>query len=198
MKSKNTIKKATVALAATLVIALVTVLTVLPATAATGNVSVSGTNNAKITITIADSSSDFGTNLDPSGPDSNSPDSVSDYQGSSGNQGSYYVWKAAGSGNLITIKSNKAWNGMVAATENSGSSSSMTIASGALRHSEGSAPTSYSEAASATAFQTTAQSWKSSVAKGVNSYFHFYSLRVDWDDDPGTFSSTINYEVTQS
>jgi hypothetical protein len=35
------------------------------------------------------------------------------------------------------------------------------------------------------------------VAKGVNSYTHFYSLRVDWNDDPGTFSSTITYEVTQ-
>jgi hypothetical protein len=190
-------KKVLIALTAGVVVAVVAVATVIPAMAVSGNVTVSGTNNAKITISVEDTSAAFGTNLDPSGPDSNSSDSVVDFQGTTGNQGSYYVWKAGGSGNTITVKSNKSWNGTVAASENTGTSTSMTVASGAMRYAEAVVPTSYSDAAGGVAFQTTGQAWKSSVAKGVNSYTHFYSLRVDWNDDPGTFASTITYEVTQ-
>ena len=46
--------------------------------AETGGVSASGTNNAKLTVTIADSTADFGSNMDPSGLDSTSIDTVTD------------------------------------------------------------------------------------------------------------------------
>lgn len=199
MRTRNTIRKLGIAAAAMMVVAIIAIATILPATAETGNVSVSGTNNAKITVAVGDGSAEFGTSLDPSGADSNSSDSVVDFQGSSGNQGSYYVWQAGGgSGNVVTVKSNKPWDGTVQASENSGTSTSMTVASGVLRYAEGTAPASYSGCTNATAFQSTAQTWKSSVAKGKSTYAHFYCLRVDWDDDPGTFSSNVTYTVTQA
>jgi hypothetical protein len=167
-----------------------------PVSGETGTVTVSATNNAKITITIADTSAAFGTNLDPSGPASNSTDTVAVYTGSTGNQGAYYVWKSGGSGLTVTVRSNRSWNGTVQASENSGTAASMTVASGVLRWAE-TEPTSYSACSSATAFGTTAGTWKSNIAKGVNSYTLYYCLRVDWDDDPGTFSSTVTYTVTQ-
>src|SRR3712207_3305855 len=76
-----------------------------PANAVTGTVAVTGTNNQTITVSIADATAAFGTNLAPDGTDSNSSDSVLDYQGSSGNEGSYYVWRAAGSGLGVTVRS---------------------------------------------------------------------------------------------
>ena len=176
---------------------LASVLTSNLVSAETGGVSASGTNNAKITVTIADGTSDFGTNLDPEGTDSNSSDTVADQQGSTGNQGSYYVWSAAGSGLSVEVKSNKVWSGTVEASENAGTSTSMSISGGVMTYAE-SAPASYSDCSSATAFTTTAASWKTSVAKGKNTYTHYYCLRVDWDDDPGTFSSSVTYTATQS
>jgi hypothetical protein len=161
-----------------------------------GGVTASGTNNAKITVTIADASADFGSNLDPSGIDSNSSDTALDYQGSSGNQGSFYVWKSGGM--AVSVKSNKVWNGTVQAAENIGTSTSMSIASGVLTYVESSAPTTYAACSAGTAFATTASTWKSSVAKGSSAYTVYYCLRVDWDDDPGTFSSSITYTATQA
>ena len=166
--------------------------------AATGGVSASGTNNAKITVTITDAGSDFGSNLDPEGTNSASTDTVLDYQGSTGNQGSYYVWKAAGAGVNVEVKSNKVWNGTVEATENGGTATSMTVASGVLKYAETTEPTTYSACDSGTAFATTAATWKSSVAKGANTYTYFYCLRVDWSDDVGTFSSSVTYTATQA
>ena len=189
-----------IVLGAMLVAALVlAALPVNPAWAEVGAVTASGQNNAKITITIGDASADFGTNLDPEGTDSNStPDTVLDYQGSTGNEGSYYVWKAGGTGLSIGVKSNKVWNGTYEATENGGTATSMTIAGGVLLFSEGSEPTTYALCGAATAFTTTPTSWVSSVAKGKTTYTHYYCLRVDWDDDPGTFSSSVTYTVTQA
>ena len=168
------------------------------ADAETGGVSASGTNNAKLTVTIADPSSDFGANLDPTGTDSTSGDSVLDYQGSTGNQGSQYVWKAAGSGLTIDVASNKVWNGTAEATENAGTSASMTIASGVMKYVETTEPTSYSDCDAGTAFATTAATWKSSIAKGKSTFTYYYCMRVDWTDDPGTFSSSITYTATQA
>ena len=164
--------------------------------AETGGVSASGTNNAKLTVTIADATADFGSNMDPSGLDSTSTDTVTDVQGSTGNQGSYYVWKSGGMD--VTVQSNKVWNGTVVATENAGTSASLTIASGALRYVETTAPTSYADCSGGSAFATTAGTWKSSVAKGSNTYNMYYCLRVDWDDDPGSFSSSVTYSATQA
>jgi hypothetical protein len=170
-----------------------------PAWAAGGNVTASGTNNAKISITIGDGSADFGTNLDPEGTNSSSADTVLDYQGSTGNQGSYYVWKStSGTGLSIEVKSNKVWNGTYQAAENIGTATSMTIAGGALLFSEGSEPTTYALCGSANALTTLATAWKTSIGAGNNTYTHYYCLRVDWDDDPGTFSSMVTYTVTQA
>ena len=168
------------------------------ASAETQVIVASGTNVAKITVSIDDTSAAFGTNLDPGGTNSNSIDTVVDYQGAFGNQGSYYVWGASGSGATIAVKSNKVWSGTLDATENGGTASSMTILSGVLKYSEDVAPNSYATCGLATALTTAPASWKSSVAKGKYSYSHYYCLRVDWDDDPGTFSSTITYTVTQA
>lgn len=149
-----------------------------------------------ITITITDSTADFGTNLTPGGTVSSSTDVVASYTDSAG---AYYVWKAAGgSGLLITVDSNKAWGGSVLASENSGTSASMTIASGVLRWSDATAPTSYEACQTATAFRSTAQAWKSDVPRGEYSFTQFYCLRVDWTDDPGSFDSNVTYTVAQS
>ena len=168
------------------------------AAAETGGVSASGTNNAKMTVTISDATSDFGTSLDPNGTDSNSSDTVLDYQGSTGNQGTYYVWKSAGAGVDVTVKSNKVWSGTVDAAENAGTSTTMTIASGVLKFAETTAPTTYAGCGSATNFSAMPQTWKTSIGAGVNKYTSFYCLRVDWDDAPGTFSSSITYTATQA
>ena len=72
----------------------------------------------------------------------------------------------------------------------------MSTASGALRY-EDSAPASYAECASATAFTTSPVTWRTDVAPGVSAYTHYYCLRIDWTDDPGTFFSTVTYTVSQ-
>lgn len=167
-----------------------------PANAATGTVSVTATVNATITISIADTTAAFGTNLDPLGTDSNSSDGVFDFQsaGAPPATGSYYVWKTGGV--AITVGSNTTWNGTLSASANTGTSSSMTIASGVLRWKDGSAPASYSDCSSATSFNTAASTWKSAVPRGNTTYTTYYCLRDDWTDDPGTFISTVTYTAT--
>ncbi|MDP3062637.1 MAG: hypothetical protein Q8O40_05440 [Chloroflexota bacterium] len=199
MKKLNGLHRIAIGLGVAVVVGILVAVMAIPAGAASGGVSASGENQANITITLIDSTAGFGTNLDPSGTASNSSDTVVARAGSTGNQGAYYEWKAnGGDGLTIEVKSNKTWNGTMAASENSGTSSSMTVASGALRYAEGSEPTSYSACSSGTAFQSTAQTWKSNVAKGKSSYTQYYCLRVDWTDDPGTFVSNTTYTVTQA
>ena len=108
------------------------------ASAATAVVSVAGANNAVLTLTIGDPTADLGSNLDPDGTDSDSLDVVFDYQGSSKDQGTYYLWTPNGTGNNIEVKSNRAWNGTVVATENlgAGASDTITIESGAVESQE--------------------------------------------------------------
>jgi len=199
MKKLNGLHRIMIGIGVALVAGALVAVMANTAGAASGGVSASGTNNANITITLSDSTADFGTNLDPSGTASNSSDTVVARAGSTGNQGAYYEWKAnGGTGLSIEVKSNKTWNGTVQASENSGTSSSMTVASGALKYAEGSEPTSYAACAAGTAFATTAQTWKSNVSKGKSTYTQYYCLRVDWTDDPGTFASSTTYTVTQA
>ena len=162
--------------------------------AVTEAVTASGTNNAKITIAISDATAAFGTTLTPDGVASDSSDTVDAYTDAT--NGSYYKWSAAGSGVGITVKSNKVWDGTIEASENAGTSGDITVAGGSLKWAESDCA-SYAACDSTTAFETSPASWKSSVAKGVNSYNQWYSLRVRWTDDPGTFSSTVTYTVTQ-
>jgi len=155
------------------------------ARAESGTVGVEATSNAKITITINDATGNFGTTLEPEGETSNSTEVVG-IAGTSGNQGSYYVWKSStGTGLKVTVKSNKAWNGTIAASVNTGGASSMTIASGVLRYryyespATPAAPTSYADAADDTAFTTVAATWQSNHAKGATEFIFYYSLRLD-------------------
>lgn len=161
---------------------------------------VSAANNAHLTIVMSDATADLGTNLDPDGTDSNSVDLVYDYQGATGDQGTYYVWNPGDIGNKIEVRSNRVWNGSVMATENSGpgASQTMTISSGVLRYIEGNAPSSYDSCEAGTVLTPFPATWKTGVSAGRNIFVHFYCLRVDWDDAPGTFSSSINYTATQS
>jgi len=194
--SRITAHRGVVSLLAVLLAVTSVLATAAPAQAAQGTVTVTATVNAAITISLSKSSAPFGTTLEPGGTDSNSGDTVVDFQSSSSNQGSYYVWKAGGSGMTVTVQSNKTWNGTIAASENSGTSASMTIASGVLRYSS-SAPASYNEAANGAAFTTDPDVWQTNHPKGTSYFTFYYSLRVDWDDDPGTFASTVTYFVTQ-
>ena len=80
----------TIPIAIGIVLASFVASTGIPVKADTTGLIASAENNAALTVTVSDTSADFGTNLDPKGTDSNSPDVVNDYQGSSGNQGTYY------------------------------------------------------------------------------------------------------------
>jgi hypothetical protein len=176
---------------------LVTLAIAIPASAAqgTGSVTVQATNNAAITIAVSDGTADFGTNIDPLGTDSNSSDvnQVVDFQDASG---SYYVWRSnGGNGLTITVKSNKSWTGSVVATENTGTSKSMTVESGVLRF-RPTIPANYYDAALSQPFTLTSLSFEAAGTKGVHSYSHYYALRVSWADDPGTFVSSVAYSAT--
>jgi hypothetical protein len=165
-------------------------------TGGTGTVTVTATNNAELVMTIADTSAAYGTALQPDG--SGTGGEIGAVTGSSASQGAYYIWTPATVPNF-TVRSNKPWSGTVSASENptgSGASASLTVASGALRRCTA-APADYAAASSCTAFTTSAASWASSVAKGTSTYTHYVALRIDWNDDPGTFSSNVVYSVTQ-
>lgn len=185
------------ALIAAGVIAVPLLIAALPASAdpGSGSVSVQATNNSAITLSVSDGSADFGSNLDPLGTDSNSSDrgQVSDFQSDSG---SYYVWRSGGgNGVVVTVKSNKSWTGSVSASPNTGTSRSLTIESGALRYNT-SSPRDYWDAALSPAFSTSGTDFEVTGTKGVHTYNYFYNLRVNWDDDPGTLSSTVTYSAT--
>jgi hypothetical protein len=184
---------------AALAAALALVVASAPASADTGTVTVTATNNAKITMTIGSATANFGTALDPTGAGTGGQVGATAPSGT-GDQGVYYVWSPGGA--LVTVKSNKTWNGYAYASENSGSATSLSIASGALRF-DTSAPTAYSAASAASAFAIapstlpTTGNWQTNHANGTSSFSYDYLLRVDWTDDPGTFSSTVTYTATQ-
>ncbi len=160
---------------------------------AAGTVTVTATNNAKITISISDATAAYGVNVAPDGTGTGGE--ITSVTSTTGTEGAYYIWTPSITP-LVRVKSNKTWNGTIAAAENSGSSSSMTISSGALRYST-SVPGTYSAASSELAFTTAAADWQTNHAKGNSTYTFYYLLRVDWTDDPGTFSSTVTYSVSQ-
>ena len=179
--------------AAILIGSLSTVLSVAPASADTGSVSISATNNAKLTMMIGGSSANFGASLDPTGAGASGQVSAT-AAGTTGDQGVYYVWTP--STPLVTVKSNRTWNGTVQATENTGTATSLSVSTGALRYGT-STPSTYADAASGAPLTSSASSWQTNHAKGVSSFAYDYFLRVDWSDDPGTFNSTVTYTASQ-
>jgi hypothetical protein len=179
--------------AAVLLATVAAIFAVSPASADTGTIAVSATNNAKLTMTIGTSSANFGASLDPTGAGASGQASAT-APSTSGDQGVYYVWSP--SAPLVTVKSNKTWNGSMQATENTGSAASLSLASGALRFGT-TLPHTYDDARNGSAFSSTATSWQANHIKGVSSFSYNYYLRVDWSDDPGTFNSTVTYTASQ-
>jgi hypothetical protein len=158
-----------------------------------GTVSVSAGIGARLSIAISDNSATFGANVGPDG--SNTGGEVSSVIGSVGNQGAYYVWSTDPEP-LVRVRSNRTWNGTVRASETTGNAASMTVASGVLRW-RTDAPASYADAAASTAFTTTNAVWQTNHAAGAAEFVYYYLLRVDWDDDLGTFRSVVTYSATQ-
>jgi hypothetical protein len=171
--------------------------TVLGPSGSQASVEVSGSNDGVTTITLSDTSANFGM-MNPLASASESDDVVQGFQEEDGEEGSYYTWKSAtGSGLIITVKSNKAWNGLIRATENQGTSDTLTIASGSLRYAEGSEPTGYDDCANALPFSTSDNPWRESEPRGISTFVHYYCLRSGWHDRPGTFLSNVIYTVSQ-
>ena len=182
-------------------------LTARPAAAANGQVTVTATNTAKFTMTLDASSVAFGGSLNPAG-ENPGPNATSFVDGTSG---AYYATNsAAGTGALkVTIQSNKAWGGDVAAAENSASSPSpdLTVAGGALRWKLGDIG-ALADATGATTFSTSADStaWNAASscdngatkAAGVCYYKFDYALRIRWTDAPGGFTSVVTYTASQT
>jgi hypothetical protein len=166
-----------------------------PANAVNGQVQVTASNAAKFSMTLSTATSNFGTNLGPDATASNQSN-VAAYQ--DGNNGAYYVKSDPGFAQSVTVESNQAWNGSVAAAENTGSSG-MKIADSSLRWSEGNM-SSLSDAKSGTTFSTTADDTVFGTGNqpaGVSTYNYDYSMRVLWTDAPGTFSSIVTYTASQ-
>ncbi len=149
------------------------------------------------TVTLGDITADFGTALEPSGVASDSTDAVTVFTGSLPDEGACYVWAGAGGAGLsIRVRSNIPWNGGIQVSENTGTSG-LTVAGGSLRYVEGTAPTSYVDGCvNSTAFDMSANTWKSNIGPGDRTYSHWYALRVRWSDVPGTFSSGVTYVVS--
>jgi hypothetical protein len=198
MKRLSTLKKIAIIGTTALMATIIAVILTATAGAASGNVNVSGTNNAKISVSISDLTADFGT-FDPTGSISSGDEVDDSLTSSSGNQGVCLLWSALGAtGVEVRVHSNKPWTGTLAATENGGTSTSLTLANGDFRY-HTSAPVNYSACnTGGTAFSTGGATFEADGARGVSTYNHYYSLTVDWDDVPGTFSSTVTYTATQS
>lgn len=171
--------------------------TVLGPSGSQASVEVSGNNDGVTVITLSDTSANFGT-INPLASVSESDDVVNGFQGKMGEEGSYYAWKSAtGTGLTVTVKSNRSWSGTIRATENQGTSDTLTIASGSLRYVEGSEPTGYDDCANARVLSTSDNLWRGPEPQGISPFVHYYCLRSDWHDEPGTFLSNVIYTVSQ-
>jgi hypothetical protein len=174
-----------------------------------GTVSVTATNVESIIleIVIHDPTFTFGQvcpqpALDPCNPD---PTAYHTTQGDAGSGQGVWWYMAPTTPSLVEVTSNRPWTGNVAASENGGdgTSSTMTIASGALQFSANTSltpPIAYTTANGAftTPFTTAGAAWPnaSSQAAGTSNFYYIYYLRSDLTDTGGTFNSTVSYTVT--
>jgi len=169
-----------------------------------GNVAVTATSVAKFTFSISVGALAFGAALDPAGGGAVAP--VVSYVDPA-DSGAYYVNNGtpATFAVVVTIKSNKAYTGNVAAPAGQTGTSGQPLAS--LKWKLGDI-TDYVTANGATAFTVatdasafTAASTCSSgtaLAKGNCVFNYDYALNVLWTQDPGTFIATVTYTGTQS
>ena len=151
-----------------------------------GGVAASGTLNAKITVTLGDTTMALGT-PDPDcegNPDATVLGEFTVYNGTTGNQGCSYIWNSL----TVRVKSNKPWTGDIDGADGS-PTSGVTVPNGNYH---------YDTACSAdTALATTTAQWEPSGTVGNNLYTFYHCLLLDWDDADGTIDSTITYTVSQ-
>jgi hypothetical protein len=157
------------AAAATAIVASVAL--VAPVSAATGNVTVTGSSASKIVLSIGDNSAQFGSAMTPDG----------DASGEAGTAltaaaGACYPW--AGTAN---VKANVAYDLSVAAGAANDRLDFLTTS-----------PGTYSACTNGQQFSTTPYAWASNVGKTASRDHSFWiGLDVQWTDDPTSFSATL-------
>ena len=162
-----------------------------------------------ISITLCDTTADFGTGLDANGSLATSPDAVVALAGDEGvGEGAFYQWTPSCGVDeaFITVVSGNPWTGAVCAVQNT-STSTLTLDN--LRFSPvpfsnvtdpyGAADTG-SKAFASCPSQTP---WLDEFfnpgtigGPGVNPYDLYYYLKVDRTDIGGTFTATTTWSVT--
>ena len=160
----------------------------------TGGVAASGTANAKITMTLSDTTMALGT-PDPSCEgltDGTVTGEFTVYSGTTGNQGCAYIWHSL----TVTVKSNKLWTGTVSAGDGS-PTSGITVAAGSFLYDTVVAPTSYAGCTADTPLTTTSATFEPSGALGRRDYPFYNCVVLDWSDPDGTINSMITYTVSQ-
>ena len=159
-----------------------------------GGVAASGTLNAKITITLDDTTMALGTpDPDCEGlTDGGTTGEFTVYNGTTGNEGCSYVWD----GLQVRVKSNKPWTGTIAGSDGS-PTSGVTVVTASFHYDTAAAASTYTACGSDTTLATTTSSFESSGNAGNTLYNFYHCVLLDWDDPDGTIDSTITYTVSQ-
>lgn len=141
----------------------------------------STTTNGLVTMSISTNSVNFG-DVSPMGTMENDLPGLSSRVDETGAR---YIRSPAV---RITVESNSPWTGEVRAQENTGTATDISIADGDLRWRIGGGQTWHDMTTSATTFVQ--------GSPGQSSSTYDYELRIRWEDDPGSFSSVVVYEVS--
>ncbi|MHB0869079.1 MAG: hypothetical protein ACYC5J_06435 [Chloroflexota bacterium] len=163
-----------------------------------GSVTVTAASSAKFTFTFSTATLSFGT-TDPMGVEPPGVSGVDVLHDELNDAGTYYVWKGAGSGLAVAVKSNKAWSGTIAVSAAPGNPVGMDVSAGVLRFIEnGTPPATFAAADNATSLSPSPApgSWQSSHSKGPVTFNDLFLLRVLWTDEPGEYGFTITYTAT--
>lgn len=147
----------------------------------TATVSDTTTVNGIITVSVSTRNVTFG-DISPLGA---VPSGSSGLTSDADEQGAYYTKSPAV---RVTVNSNAPWTGSLSAQENDGSSRAISVADGDLK---------WRLQGSANWNVFTSGSSGMSGADGTSDLVYDYQLRVQWDDDPGSFSSVVTYNATQ-
>jgi hypothetical protein len=154
-----------------------------------GDVTVTGSNQATLNLTIDDASLDFGT-VDPNGTGTSA--ALIDTSGA-----------AYTTSNIYTVRSNVAYDSTVSVVEAAGGANDISVANGSLDWST-SPMTTFGEATGGTTFIVGPNSGSAGVsgdkfpsAAGDPTTI-YYGLRVLWTDDPSDLDATLTYTVAQA